>query len=123
MAAPPATETESTAQDSGGGVRMLGIDPVVSSAARRRHPQAAAAAAELLEEESTDLGGAQGVSGGARGGHQDYHRAAWPGNPSTLSSYRLHRVASIQAGSNMASGGEARVSSRRLPNATVTNAT
>ena len=58
---------------------MPGIDPVVSSAARRRHPQAAAAAAELLEEESTDLGGAQGVSGGARGGHQDYHRAAWPG--------------------------------------------
>ena len=45
MAAPPATETESTAQDSGGGVRMPGIDPVVSSAARRRHPQAAAAAA------------------------------------------------------------------------------
>ena len=102
-------------------MRMPAIDPLVSSAARRRHPQAAAAAAELLEEESTDLGGAQGVSGGARGGHQDYHRAAWPGI--TLSSYRLHRVASIQAGSNMASGGEARVSSRRLPNATVTNAT
>ena len=72
----------------------------------------------LLEEESTDLGGAQAVSGGARGGHQDYHRAAWTGTPRSSPS---PSSSCSQAGSNMASGGETRVSSRRLPNATVTN--
>ena len=74
-----------------------------------------------LRIESTDLGGAQAAaSGGARGGHQDYHRAAWTGSPPSPSS---PSSSSSQAGSNMASGGETRVSSRRLPNATVTNAT
>ena len=78
--------SESTAQDSAGScalaVRMPRYRPGaagVSSVRRRRHPQAAAEL--LLEEESTGrLGGAQAAgSGGARGGHQDYHRAAWPG--------------------------------------------
>ena len=74
-----------------------------------------------LRSESTDLGGAQAAaSGGARGGHQDYHRAAWTGTP--RSSPSPSSSCSSQAGSNMASGGETRVSSRRLPNATVTNA-
>ena len=72
--------------------------------------------------ESTDLGGAHCAGakrGGARGGHQDYHRAAWTGtSPRSKSS---PSSSSSQAGSNMASGGETRVSSRRLPNATVTN--
>ena len=73
-----------------------------------------------LRSESTDLGGAQAAaSGGARGGHQDYHRAAWTGTPRSSPS---PSSSCSQAGSNMASGGETRVSSRRLPNATVTNA-
>ena len=62
----------------------------------------------------------QGRSRGARGGHQDYHRAAWTGT-STPRSKSSPSSTSSQAGSNMASGGETRVSSRRLPNATVTN--
>ena len=67
----------------------------------------------VLATQCTQWTGARG----ARGGRQDYHRGAWSGTscyillpPNLLS----------QAGSNMASGGEARVSSRRLPNATVT---
>ena len=74
MAAPPATE--STAQDS----RLLCACPESTRWCPPLPVRGTHKLPLLLEEESTDLGGAQAVSGGARGGHQDYHRAAWPGD-------------------------------------------